>query len=48
MGSILNERDRAEISSRLRSLSVSSAARWGSMEVATYKHADHHLKQFGA
>jgi len=34
MGSILDERDRAEISSRLRSLSVSSAARWGTMEVA--------------
>ena len=31
---ILNERDRAEIESRLRSLSVSSAARWGSMDVA--------------
>jgi uncharacterized protein DUF1569 len=34
MGSILNERDRAEISSRLRSLSVSSTRRWGSMDVA--------------
>lgn len=31
--SILNERDRAEIVSRLRSLSTSSAGRWGSMEV---------------
>ena len=34
MGSILNERDRAEIDSRLRSLSASSTARWGSMNVA--------------
>lgn len=34
MRSILNERDRTEINSRLRSLSVSSAARWGSMDVA--------------
>ncbi len=34
MRSILNERDRAEIESRLRSLSVSSAARWGTMDVA--------------
>lgn len=33
MRSILNERDRAEICSRLRSLSVSSARRWGSMDV---------------
>ena len=33
MGSILNERDRSEISSRLRSLSVSSKGRWGSMGV---------------
>ena len=34
MGSILNERDRAEICSRLRLLSISSTRRWGSMEVA--------------
>ena len=34
MGSILNERDRAEICSRVRSLSISSTARWGSMDVA--------------
>src|SRR5678815_1525608 len=34
MHSILNEPDRAEICSRLRSLSVSSTARWGSMDVA--------------
>ena len=34
MRSILNERDRAEISNRLRSLSVSSTGRWGSMDVA--------------
>lgn len=33
MGSILNERDRAEICNRMRSLSVSSAGRWGSMNV---------------
>jgi hypothetical protein len=31
--SILNERDRAEIVNRLRSLSTSSAGRWGSMDV---------------
>lgn len=31
--SILNERDRAEIVSRLRSLSASSAGRWGIMDV---------------
>lgn len=35
MHSILNEGDRAEISSRLRSLSLSSARRWGSMDVAS-------------
>ena len=35
MGSILNERDRAEIGSRLRSLSVSSTGRWGSMDVTS-------------
>lgn len=34
MGSILNEGDRAEIVSRMRSLSASSTRRWGSMEVA--------------
>ena len=34
MGTILNERDRAALDSRVRSLSVSSTARWGSMDVA--------------
>jgi hypothetical protein len=34
MGTILNESDRAAIDSRVRSLSVSSSARWGSMDVA--------------
>ena len=33
MRSILNEGDRAAISSRVRSLSVSSTRRWGSMDV---------------
>ena len=33
MGTILNESDRAEIESRLRSLSVTSTRRWGSMDV---------------
>mgnify|MGYP003288645458 CR=1 FL=1 len=33
MGSILNETDRAAISSRMRSLSISSTGRWGSMDV---------------
>ena len=33
--SILNERDRAAIVSRVRSLSASSAGRWGSMDVAS-------------
>jgi len=33
MGSILNENDRVEICNRLRSLSVSSKGRWGSMDV---------------
>jgi hypothetical protein len=33
MGSILNESDRAAIGSRLRSLSDSSTARWGRMNV---------------
>lgn len=35
MGSILNETDRAEIVSRMRSLSASSNARWGSMNVVS-------------
>jgi hypothetical protein len=35
MGSILNERERAEIDTRLRSLSVSSTRRWGSMDVVS-------------
>lgn len=35
MGSILNERDRAEIGSRVRSLTESSTRRWGSMDVAS-------------
>ncbi len=34
MGSILNETDRATITSRVRSLSSSSTRRWGTMEVA--------------
>lgn len=34
MGTILNESDRATIDSRVRSLSVSSTARWGRMDVA--------------
>lgn len=34
MRSILNEGDRAEIGSRVRSLSASSTGRWGSMGVA--------------
>jgi hypothetical protein len=34
MGTILNESDRAAIDSRVRSLSASSTARWGSMDVA--------------
>ena len=34
MGSILNEENRAAISNRLRSLSVSSTARWGTLDVA--------------
>ena len=33
MGSILNDADRAEIVRRMRSLSVSSGGRWGSMNV---------------
>ena len=35
MGSILNERDRAEIVRRVRSLTESSTRRWGSMDVAS-------------
>src|SRR5687768_3382 len=34
MGTILNESDRAALDRRVRSLSVSSTARWGSMDVA--------------
>jgi hypothetical protein len=34
MGTILNESDRAAIDSRVRSLTVSSTARWGRMDVA--------------
>ena len=34
MRSILNESDRAEIATRMRSLSASSTARWGSLDVA--------------
>jgi uncharacterized protein DUF1569 len=34
MRSILNEPDRAEIATRMRSLSASSTARWGSLDVA--------------
>ena len=33
MGSILNEGDRAEIDRRLRSLSASATARWGTLDV---------------
>ena len=33
MGSILNETDRAAISNRLRSLSISSTGRWGTLDV---------------
>ena len=35
MRSILNESDRAEIGGRLQSLSPSSTARWGSMDVSS-------------
>ena len=35
MRSILNETDRVEIGTRLRSLSVSSTRRWGSMDVVS-------------
>lgn len=34
MGTILNESDRAALDRRVRSLSVSSTAQWGSMDVA--------------
>ena len=34
MGSILNDADRAAICNRVRSLSVSSTRKWGSMDVA--------------
>ena len=39
MRSILNERDRAEINSRLQSLSASSSRRWGTMDVANMLNA---------
>src|SRR5215208_715131 len=35
MGSIINERDRGEITRRMQSLSASSTGRWGSMDVAS-------------
>ena len=35
MGTILNETDRAAISTRVRSLSISSTRRWGSMDVTS-------------
>ena len=35
MGSILNEVDRAQITGRLQSLSVSSTAQWGTMDVTS-------------
>ena len=35
MGTILNETDRAAISNRLRSLSISSTGRWGTMDVTS-------------
>jgi len=38
MRSILNESDRTEITTRMRSLSVSSTGRWGSMDVASMLH----------
>jgi hypothetical protein len=38
MGSILNESDRAAIGHRVRSLSVSSTRRWGSMDVTGMLH----------
>lgn len=38
MGTILNETDRAAICNRLRSLSTSSNARWGSLDVTGMLH----------
>jgi hypothetical protein len=38
MRSILNENDRAEINTRLSSLSESSTRRWGSMDVTSMLH----------
>ena len=38
MRSILNDVDRAAITNRVRSLSVSSARRWGSMDVVNMLH----------
>jgi hypothetical protein len=39
MGSVLNETDRTAIAGRVRSLSISSTGRWGSMDVtAMLKH----------
>lgn len=38
MRSILNEDDRSAITNRVRSLSVSSTRRWGSMDVARMLH----------
>jgi len=38
MRSILNESERTEIVDRLRSLSASSAARWGAMDVTSMLH----------
>lgn len=46
MGSILNERDRAAIVSRVRSLTESSTRRWGSMDVASmlqHLHLSSHM-----
>ena len=38
MGSILNESERAEVVKRLQSLSASSTARWGTMNVESMLH----------
>jgi Protein of unknown function (DUF1569) len=38
VGNILNEGDRAAITSRMRSLSASSTRRWGSMDVVSMLH----------
>src|ERR1044072_5848737 len=35
MGSILNEIDRAALGNRIRSLSISSTRRWGTLDVAS-------------